>query len=119
MGRPQRLVKPAQTARPMEAKQTAGLWTPAASGIAVCTWNHRLNVHDDVLEWDAAAAGFARDTGVRGGRAPRLLLQALLRARAARRSKSDGPAPWGDHKAQRGDFKTSVRVAHTFLVDPE
>jgi len=78
-----------------------------------------MDVDSDVLRWVAAAAGFARDTGVRGGRAPRLLLQALLRARAARRSKRNGPVPLGDHKAQRGEFKTNVRVAHTLLVDPE
>ena len=34
-------------------------------------------------------------------------------------AKPTGRSPWGDHKAQWGEFKTNVRVAHTLLVDPK
>jgi len=43
LARPQRRIKPAQTARPMEAKRTAGLRTPAALRVTVCTWDQRLD----------------------------------------------------------------------------
>jgi hypothetical protein len=102
--------KPVRRARPMAAKQTAGLWTPAALGIAVCTWNHRLDVHDDVLEWDAAAAGFARAIRGVGGNFPRLVLQALPRARRRAAAKPTDPPPGGD-KVQ-GGYERGARSAH-------
>jgi hypothetical protein len=67
----------------------------------------------------AAAAGFARAIGGVGGNFPRLVLQALPRARRRAAAKRTGRSPWGDHKAQWGEFITKVRVAHTLLVDPK
>ena len=89
--RPQPRVKLAQTARPTDAKQRPGLWTPAVEREFACGDNAWT------LGWRriAAAAGFARDTGVRGGRAPRLPFAGALRARAARRSKRQRVRPLG------------------------
>ena len=47
--RPQRRGKPAQTARPLEAKRTAGFRTPAAWRMTVCTWDQRLDFRNEAL----------------------------------------------------------------------
>ena len=48
LARPQRRGKLAQTARPVDAKQTVGLWTPAALRDRLHV-EQRLDLTDDVL----------------------------------------------------------------------
>ena len=61
--------KPVQHARPMDAKRTAGLWTPAAliDGLHV---EQRSDLGNDALRRVAAAAGFARAIAGVGGEGP-------------------------------------------------
>jgi hypothetical protein len=102
--------------RPTDAERMAGLWTPAA-------WRYGWHLQQRSVIDGGVCGGLRRrqasraKTGVRGGRAPRLLFTGALRARAARRSEKQRARPLGADGA-RGQW-TNVREAHTLLIDPE
>ena len=93
--RPQRRVKPAQTARPMEAKRTAGIRTPAAlREIDASHMAHAVRDGEQALRRNAAAAGFARDNGGMG-LSPSFLLQAYYAREPRAAAKGNASGPWG------------------------
>ena len=110
LARPQRRIKPAQTARPMAAEQTAGVWTPAALRDRLHA-GYRLDFGNDV--WGDCGGGRLRARKAGYGVAdPILPFAGALRARAARRSKRARAGPLRGQRLQGCEVNERARSAH-------
>ena len=109
--------KLAQTARPTDAERTAGLWTPAACRYGLHL-QQRSVIHGGVCGGLRRQASRAK-RGFEGAEPPAFFCRRYYAREPRAAAKATGRSPWGDQKAQRGEFKTNVRVAHTLLVDPK
>jgi hypothetical protein len=109
--------KPAARARPADAEQSAGLWSPAALGVT-CSCAGTVDLGDDVCCGLRRRQASRAKCGVWGA-TPSFFCRRHYAREPRAAAKASGRSPWGDHKAQWGEFITKVRVAHTLLVDPK